>query len=1252
MNSKRLVSLILAIIMLIGCITPLTACKDKKKNSGSGSTDGGGETAKCPGCAVEGVEHEKCEHCSNYLCVGDHTECGGTSSTPGKTNYVIKVQSTAGMPLEGIAVYIHKGDADFNMVAKPQYTDANGTVTFELTTANDYSIELDGVPNGYSAKSGETRADRYDMGVGGQTIKLQSAVIKGENLADSYKLGDVIHDFTVTDSNGNVITLSELLETKKMVMLNYWYEGCGNCANEFPVINKVYSAYKDEIEILALNDYASDTKATVEGYREYIGVDLEMPLCKIGNTDNDMTLSKYDSVGYPTTVIIDRYGVICLVEVGAVLGESKWKNLFDHFTAEYYEQQLYTSIDELSPRIEPTIEWQGSESIANAFNYGEISVEYGPETNEKDAQYSWPFAATTYNGTDCVAPTNSYVENSYATLYAYVKLKPEQAIVLDYISSCEYSNDRMYVVVNGKDIVSLTGLDDENVWNECCIFVDPRVKTEENQDDEITYTIGFVYWKNDEISEGDDTVYLKDLRIISTDEISVPTYIYRYAATDADEWGENYSYVPVVLADDGYYHVGKADGPLLLANLLGYTVFDSDMSVSQRLYAVGELMVDGRDRFKEWEMYGNFASNSDIYGYTPVTEDLRKYLEAYVEIFRTADGIAKDAGENLWLELCSYYSAYGKDENGVAVPEMSNPIIGLATFSAFTAVMDDPATEEIETNTVTYNKVIIPRGLLYEFTAPKAGAYRVTSSSTSEVNGWILSGTSESWLYTENGERLVIADFEEEERICSELIITDSDGNPVRDMLNVSLVTYLEEGETCYIVIAYYDVYEYGTFTFDITYIGEQFAQFSQVSPGPITYIETLNGGMGQLIATGQPYVWAYDTELNDGIKYAYHVRGYDEEGNPILGEKIYADFYYATVPFPSQSIYDLINASAFNFEITDDDREALIYLELIRNYGKQALKLKWAKALIGAEDYVTYDMENVIENEVYSSDEAVLAKQEEYITLINADYASKLAEYSIDEILPLLQSGAGTDEYDSAHVEEATYAITEGMIAFKAYLGEDIITSDEWTGLDMDNVLRGIFSDDADAKTEQEQVLADIDEKLNTLWTDYKIDDVAKGIYHTTDEDKMTDRDEKALGYLEYYRENGEAALKELWNESFYFINPDDETITDADDVTEWRYNYLWNEFFQMDDIIAGNYHGTCQDYTDVIMKYVAIIEENEKDGTLAETFPERLGCVAVTEELADVLHRLYEKYVFEDVQDDWLKFCFYYKLHGYPVE
>ncbi len=1118
MNMKRVLSLLLCLMMIATCALPLISCDDDCTH-----IDGNGD-GKCDNCG-EGVTIS----CAQHVDADKNGKCDncGTTIPPvvaGKTNYAINIKTLGGMPMEGVTVYIYK--ADGGIATLPQSTDENGNTVFSLDTATGYTIYLEGVPNGYNVLAGDTAETRYPMGPTGAQIILNSKPVAEGGLKNSYSLGDVMYDFSVTDVNGKVYKLSEILETKKMVMLNFWYRECSWCNKEFPGLNDAYANYKDKLEVLAINDYATDSFSEVKNFAStgaYEDDPLLMPMFKITDSKS-LTIDKFGAAGYPTTVLIDRYGVVCMIEAGAIVGEAKWNKIFDHFTSDNYNQKLVENAEDLTPAEKPNVEWVGSDQIAANLS-GNITATYSPDENE----YSWPFIPAEVNGVKVVKPSNNS-DNSYGILYANVQLKPGQAVMFDYFASCEYGNDRLVVIVDGDDICSLTGVNTGNIatpadWEQCCAFVDPRPITDANRDEVVTYELAFAYIKDTEISAGDDTVYLKNLRTITVNEIEVETYIIRDAVSTptADNSGFE-TYVNYMLGKDGYYHVVAADGsegPLLLANFLGYTNFDSYKTMSQRVMDEGEILVGGVDKYIEWMIFANASSNSAINGFTPVTPELKEILNAYCNFYKNEVG--KSSHNDIWLQLCTYYDAYGKDALGNPAKHVENPIKGITTFSAYeTEFVKNPEVGHTETFAVTYDRVIMPRGLLYKFTPKTSGVYRITSHSDQEMIGWIFTGSSLEWMSSESGERVVLSDFEEEERYCPALNIKNDDGTFSRDINNISLINYLEEGKDYYIDIAYYDMYAEGSFTFDITYEGAEFDAFVMASPGPITYIESATGGIGELIALGIDYGFKDD----GGTLYAYQVLARDENGEPtVWGEKIYADFYYPTIPFPSQSIEDLAEIGAFNFAISELDRDALIYLDEIRKDGKSAIITKW-------------------------------------INDGNSEAAALWTEKNLDQILADVQKGADLSAYNADDVAVAREALALGERALKKELGlEAIGDADDWTEYRMDEALAGNLSEDAAIREKQETVLAAIER--------------------------------------------------------------------------------LCNEVYQLDDVAKGIFHGTGKDETETILRYIAAIENDEN-------FVERQGCVAVTKELSEILSQLYAKFVFEDVQHDWLKFCFYYKHLG----
>ena len=849
-KSIRTLSLLLALLMLIGCAAVLSGCNKDPENTET-TTDSGTESNPAG---------------------SNGTPSGGDSAQ--KTQYTVSVKNIGGRGIADLTFHIYEGE---DLVAYGQ-TDENGIGTVSLKPSNNYTVEL---PK--KSLEGYAVEDRYSFTGVSANIVLTSSVILDPSLTGvSYKLGDIIRDFTVTDTDGNKFQLSEVLKNKKGVLINFWYSTCSPCINEFPYLQSAYEKYSDDIAVIGLNNYYSDYEDTLKNFKSSMG--LTFPLAKdysgIGNA--------FRVNAYPTSIFVDRYGTICLVEIGGLTSEKPLVAAFDHFRASNYQQQLFTSIGELTPVEKPNVEMPSSEEMGAAVNGAGFTATYAPEIGTNDAEYSWPFVIGSKDGASCIYPANAYKDSSFATLHVTVEMKAGEAFAIDWFADTEKGVDILYILVDGKDTYLISGTSTE--WATCYPFVAV---------DDGTYKISFVYLKDEGDDQGEDRVYLRNFRIASASAVDTETYIPRQAATKPNANGLGFqSYItPVFNSADGYYHVGTANGPILLANLMGGTLL-SDTSINDLGYT-GKLIDNQGNIYEALETFCNYAINGKLYGYCPVTEELKGLLERAAELVGFEPG-----NTNQWLQVCSYYDAYGT--NG---KQLEDPVKGIAFFAAFDTVVSTETEEKL--NTVEYDgRVIMPRGLKYKLVPAKSGAYIIQSQSAAQVNGWIFD-KDYNIIYT------------------AETVERPYDGQPV-DTTNVTMVLYLKQGETYYIDIAYYDIYAAGTFTFTVKFIADTYEYFRLASSGYFTYTESTGGQMNETIAGG------IDVAL--GTDGYYH----EKKADGTLGSIVYADFKFSTGLF-SYSILQMIEMGAFNFAYSDTDQMILTKLtelnddvDACRNYYKE----------------------------------------------------------------------------------------------------------------------------------------------------------------------------------------------------------------------------------------------------------------------------------------------------------------------------
>ena len=287
----------------------------------------------------------------------------------GNTLYTVNVKTAGGMAMSDVDVYIYTDDSLNDML---DYTKTNdeGTATFNLDESADYAIVLPSVTKGYDVKE----SYKFD-GVTADIVLASSLITDADLSTASLGLGDVMYDFTVMKPDGTEITLSEDLKEKKLVVLNFWYTTCSWCLEEFPLMDEVYKDYKDDVEIIALNPMEDNN--AVDGFQKQYGYTFNMAACPASWANT------FSVTGYPTSVFIDQYGVICVVESGAITSKRPWVCAFDHFTADPYEQKLCEGgIADLVTQIKPTYEMPSSDEISSAINSGNINVTYRPETED------------------------------------------------------------------------------------------------------------------------------------------------------------------------------------------------------------------------------------------------------------------------------------------------------------------------------------------------------------------------------------------------------------------------------------------------------------------------------------------------------------------------------------------------------------------------------------------------------------------------------------------------------------------------------------------------------------------------------------------------------------------------------------------------------------------------------------------------------------------------------------------------------
>jgi len=149
--------------------------------------------------------------------------------------------------------------------------------------------------------------------------------------AEAGILGKPFPDFTATDTEGNLFTLSGQLADHEAVLINFWATWCPPCGAEMGFLNEAYEQYKDRVAFIALSREEEDTNETIEAYREAHGLSLPM------GRDEGAALYQYiGEEGIPATVIVDRFGNAAFLKTGSFLSAEDVMRVIEAFLGDGY----------------------------------------------------------------------------------------------------------------------------------------------------------------------------------------------------------------------------------------------------------------------------------------------------------------------------------------------------------------------------------------------------------------------------------------------------------------------------------------------------------------------------------------------------------------------------------------------------------------------------------------------------------------------------------------------------------------------------------------------------------------------------------------------------------------------------------------------------------------------------------------------------------------------------------------------------
>ena len=321
-------------------------------------------------------------------------------------------------------------------------------------------------------------------------LLASASAMSAEEAAIYDHLGETLPDFTVSTIDGGSFTLSEVLKEKEMVLINLWASWCGPCEMEFPYLEEAYELYKDQVEVIALSVEENDTDDVLTAYVAEHGMTFPV--------GNDATVGLgpiYATAGIPTTLVVDRFGTVCFIEIGSQPSTGAFTSLFEYFSGDDYTQ---SEILEELPPIMPTVP---------AADPAELSAALGVENVANSADETvWPMIPAEKDGRSALVSTNAAESGTVSGVYWTASFQEGEGLSVTFKTSTEAAMDLLWISVDGERVKAFGG---EHDWTE---WVLPMEAGE--------HEIALEYVKDYYGEDGEDSVWLDTVAVVPAGEVA------------------------------------------------------------------------------------------------------------------------------------------------------------------------------------------------------------------------------------------------------------------------------------------------------------------------------------------------------------------------------------------------------------------------------------------------------------------------------------------------------------------------------------------------------------------------------------------------------------------------------------------------------------------------------------------------------------------------------------------------------------
>jgi len=148
---------------------------------------------------------------------------------------------------------------------------------------------------------------------GQRAFIVQATGTPASSLGGVVRVGGIAPDFSLPDLNGEMHSVGE--HRGEAVIVNFWATWCPPCRIEMPILQQAFERYSDQgFVVLAVNLIESDDRGLIAPFRDELGLTFPILL----DEESWVAGGLYRVLGIPTSVFIDRGGIVREIYVGAL----------------------------------------------------------------------------------------------------------------------------------------------------------------------------------------------------------------------------------------------------------------------------------------------------------------------------------------------------------------------------------------------------------------------------------------------------------------------------------------------------------------------------------------------------------------------------------------------------------------------------------------------------------------------------------------------------------------------------------------------------------------------------------------------------------------------------------------------------------------------------------------------------------------------------------------------------------------------